>query len=172
MHSPYFPPAVPRSDASLPSTRSGRVPCPRFTGTIKALRLPAVHPAALRCLRLAVPRSAFCHSLPPAKTQFRWTRSSSGSATPTADVSAGDDRISQVPGKPRLPIRTSSSTPAGLHAPYRNGAAARPPQEEQRRLLHWDFRSSIAWLLGWLSTLRRVGYPTTTQDSLPAGGQP
>src|SRR5712692_9578299 len=44
---------------------------------------------------------------------------------------------------------------------YHDGAAARPPQEEQRRLLHWDFRSSIAWLLGSLSTLRRVGPPTT-----------
>ena len=31
----------------------GEFPC--FFGTIKALRLPAVHPAALRCLRLAVP---------------------------------------------------------------------------------------------------------------------
>ena len=33
-------------------------PFPRFDGTIKTLRLPAVHPAALRCLRLAVPSLA------------------------------------------------------------------------------------------------------------------
>ena len=33
------------------------------------------------------------------------------------------------------------------------------------------FRSSIAWLSDWLSTLRRTGYPRTTQDSLPAAGQ-
>ena len=32
----------------------GEFPC--FNGTIKALRLPAAHPAALRFLRLAVPR--------------------------------------------------------------------------------------------------------------------
>ena len=50
--------------------------------------------------------------------------------------------------------------------------AARPPRSQQRRLLHWSFRSSIAWLPGWLSTLRRMGYPITTQDSLPGGGQP
>ena len=33
------------------------------------------------------------------------------------------------------------------------------------------FRSSIAWLSGSLSTLRREGYPITTQDSLPGAGQ-
>src|SRR5687768_9136855 len=32
----------------------GQSPC--FTGTIKALRLPAADPAALRCLRLAAPQ--------------------------------------------------------------------------------------------------------------------
>src|SRR6266481_5435211 len=67
-------------------------------------------------------------------------------------LSGGDDRISQVLGNPPLPICTCSPTPAGLQAPHRRGAAVRPPQEEQRRLLHWDFRSSIAWLLGSLST--------------------
>ncbi|HYN23407.1 MAG TPA: hypothetical protein VES69_00005, partial [Pyrinomonadaceae bacterium] len=33
------------------------------------------------------------------------------------------------------------------------------------------FRSSIAWLSDWLSTLRRPGYPDATQDALPAAGQ-
>ena len=35
----------------------------------------------------------------------------------------------------------------------------------------WVFRRSIAWLSDSLSTLRRMGYPTTTQDSLPVAGQ-
>ena len=35
----------------------------------------------------------------------------------------------------------------------------------------WVFRRSIAWLSDSLSTLRSAGYPTTTQDSLPAAGQ-
>jgi hypothetical protein len=74
-------------------------------------------------------------------------------------------RASQVPGKPRVPIRTGSSTPAGLHAPYRDGAAARPPLREQRRLLHRDFRSSLARLFGSLSTLRRVGRPTAVRKT-------
>ena len=64
-----------------------------------------------------------------------------------------------------------SSTPAGLHAPDQNGAAARPPLRERRRLPHWDFRSSIAGPRCSLSTLRGVGYPTATQDSLPGAGQ-
>jgi hypothetical protein len=34
-----------------------------------------------------------------------------------------------------------------------------------------NFRGSIARLWHWLSTLRRMGHPITTQDSLPAVGQ-
>src|SRR5579863_3302559 len=40
--------------ASLHRVLRGEFPC--FDGTIKALRLPAAHPAALRYLRLAVPQ--------------------------------------------------------------------------------------------------------------------
>ncbi len=47
-----------RRFASLHRILRGEFSC--FTGSIKALRLPAAHPAALRCLRLAVPR---LHSL-------------------------------------------------------------------------------------------------------------
>jgi hypothetical protein len=43
-----------RRFASLHRVLRGEFPC--FDGTIKALRLPAAPPAALRCLRLAVPR--------------------------------------------------------------------------------------------------------------------
>jgi hypothetical protein len=42
-----------RRFASLPRVLRGEFPC--FNGTTRALRLPAAHPAALRCLRLAVP---------------------------------------------------------------------------------------------------------------------
>ena len=37
---------------------------PGFIGTMRVLRLPAAHPAALRCLRLAVPRLHSFFSLP------------------------------------------------------------------------------------------------------------
>jgi hypothetical protein len=43
-----------RRFASLPRVLRGEFPC--FNGSTKALRLPAARPAALRCLRLAVPQ--------------------------------------------------------------------------------------------------------------------
>jgi hypothetical protein len=43
-----------RRFASLPRILRGEFPC--FDGSTKALRLPVAHPAALRCLRLAVPQ--------------------------------------------------------------------------------------------------------------------
>ena len=42
---------------------------PGFIGTMKALRLPAVHPAALRFLRLAVPRLHSLLSLPDGRVR-------------------------------------------------------------------------------------------------------
>ena len=48
----------------------------------------------------------------------------------------------------------------------------RGPWSSKGRGSHdWVFRRSIAWLSDSLSTLRRAGYPTTTQDSLPVAGQ-
>src|SRR5262249_22475064 len=83
----------------------------------------------------------------------------------------GDDRISQVPGEPRLSVRQVPSTPAGLRAPDPCGVAAWPLVSEQQRLPRKVFRRSIAWLSGSLSTLRSAGYPRPTQDSLPVVGQ-
>src|SRR5687768_12728081 len=65
----------------------------------------------------------------------------------------------------------SNPTPAGLLTPDHCGAAAWPLVLQTQRLPRLVFRSSIAWLSDWLSTLRRTGYPATTQDSLPAAGQ-
>ncbi len=50
-------------------------------------------------------------------------------------------------------------------------AAAWPLVIEGQRLPRKVFRRSIAWLSDSLSTLRNVGYPSTTQDSLPVAGQ-
>ncbi len=52
-----------------------------------------------------------------------------------------------------------------------HSAAAWPLVEQRQRLPRKVFRRSIAWLSNSLSTLRRTGYPATTQDSLPAAGQ-
>ena len=84
----------------------------------------------------------------------------------------GNDRISQVPGEPRLSVCTCSNpTPAGLLAPDHYSAAAWPLVCEKQRLPRMGFRRSIAWLSDSLSTLRRVRYLPTTQDSLPVAGQ-
>src|SRR5437899_320628 len=107
MPSPSFPPTGPPSDASLPSPWSGRVPCPRFRGPIEALRLPAALPAALRCLRLAVPRAAPCTSRPPPQDATLVGREFFGCGDPRASAagSGGDGRTSHVLGRPPLPIR-------------------------------------------------------------------
>ena len=62
-------------------------------------------------------------------------------------------------------------TPAGLLAPDQYGAAAWPLDPQVQRLPQLVFRRSITWLSDSLSTLRRVRYLTTTQDSLPVAGQ-
>ncbi len=56
-----------RRFASLHRVLRGEFPC--FNGTIKALRLPAAHPAALRFLRLVVPRLCSLCSLLDGRVQ-------------------------------------------------------------------------------------------------------
>ena len=85
---------------------------------------------------------------------WSWSPGSSG-----RDIRRGDDRISQVPGEPRLPVCRVQSTPAGPRAPDRYGAAAWPLVCVKQRLPRKVFRRSIARRSGSLSTLRRLGYP-------------
>ncbi len=91
----------------LPSTGpSGRFPC--FVGTVRRLRLPAALPASLRCLRSAL--TAVAPFFAPAGSSRR-PRAWACHGSPVR-FTAGDDRISQVPGEP--PVRLPrSSTPAG-----------------------------------------------------------
>jgi hypothetical protein len=148
------PPAAPFPSPGPPR----RVPrLPRYYG---AVRLPGS--LASHAVAFAWRYQALCLSLRSLRSRTQGRGPGVRRPVPTAGTYRLETfRASQVPGKPQVPIRTGSSTPAGLHAPYRDGAAARPPLEEQRRLLPWDFRSSIAWLFGSLSTLRRVSCPTT-----------
>ena len=76
---------------------------PRFDGTIKALRLPAVPPAALRFLRLAVPRehASFRSRRRCVRQRRAWGWSP---GIPVRACFRGDDRISQVPGEPPFPF--------------------------------------------------------------------
>ena len=140
-------------------------PLPRYC---KALRLPAAPPALLRFLRFAVPPLASYFA--PAGTR----RSARGPGVihriPQSRFIDGNDRTSQVPGGPRYE-RAVLSDPGGTSALGHCRASVlssakwttSTPNDYQK------FRGSIARPAHSLSTLRRVGYPTTTQDSLSGG---
>jgi hypothetical protein len=96
-----------------------------------------------------------------------WSPGSSG-----RDVAEETTGSPKVPGRPRLSVcACSTPTPAGPRAPDRYSAAAWPWVIERPRLPRGVFRRSIAWLPDSLFTLRRTGYPVSTQNSLPAVGQ-
>jgi hypothetical protein len=97
-----------------------------------------------------------------------WSSSPGAPAGIFAEETTGSPKFL---GNPNCPFAHVQSTPAGLLAPDQYGAAAWPLVCEKQRLPRKVFRSSIAWLPDWLSTLRRTGHPITTQDSLPAAGQ-
>ena len=143
---------------------------PRPIARFDSLRCPSLvdtlHALAFRSPRRRVPRrraGGFCFS-----RRF----------PPCGFVSKGNDRASHVsfeaqdkPGEPPVP-RPCSATPAGRNASGLYNASTRPPYAPRRRLLaSIVFRGSITRPGHSLSTLRRVGRPITTQDSLPATGQ-
>ena len=99
--------SVPR----FPSPGSLRVKFPGFVGTIKALRLPAVPPIALRFLRLVVPREhAFF-----ARAAAAWRGVGPGvghSVSPSGISSWRRQNLPSSWGTP-IPVCTCSQTPAG-----------------------------------------------------------
>jgi len=104
-------------------------------------------------------------ALPRRRVSWSWLPGISG-----RDFFGGDDRISYVPGEPQL-------CSCLLFDPGRTGASGHTMRRRGPRYVHDEgshecsFRGSITRLRHWLSTLRRPGYPDTTQDSLPAAGQ-
>jgi hypothetical protein len=161
---------VPQSGVPFPPPGpSGSVP--RLHQYCRTLRFPAVHPAALRCLRLAVPICARLfapvngRTLPPQATGFRLP------GDPSFRVSCGGGRASQVPGEPQC-VHALLSDPGGTSAPGHLGASVLPSaifktSAPTTRI----FRGSITRPAHSLSTLRHQSYPVATQDSLPAAGQ-
>ena len=148
--------------------RVRRVAFPCFLGSIKALRLPTVHPAALRFLRLAVPR------LDPVFAPVGPGRPASGPGVvgfgyPTTDSPWRRLGLPSSWGTPIARLRTFSD-PGRTAVAHQIATVAWPPLRRKQRLPRWSFRGSIAWLSGSLSTLRRSGCPETTQDSLPGVG--
>ena len=104
------------------------------------------------------------------KTSKPMDREVLGAAPPQAALSVGGDRISQVLGEPLLSVchglRLRQEVDFRLYE-----TTSRPPLHRRRRLPQGIFRSSITWLPGSLSTLRRKGLPSAAQDSLPGAGQ-
>ena len=96
-----------------------------------------------------------------------------GVGDPVAPAGIALRKRQDLPSSWRTPMSvcTCSVDSGGTAAPDHCGAAAWPLTSEKQRLPRLVFRSSIAWLSDSLSTLRRAGYPASTQDSLPAAGQ-
>ena len=93
-----------------------------------------------------------------------------GIPVPEPDMSVETDGSPKFLGTPRVPW-PCSSTPVGSVTPGQYGVPTRSPRLTRARTPTRSFRGSIAWPGHWLSTLRREGRPSTTQDSLPAAGQ-
>jgi len=158
------------TNRSLPSTGSPRYRFPGFSGTMKRCDFlrPSPHTRLPSRGDTTCCACAFAPSGPGRQTAGRGSVIRSPNAGP---YHVETSRISQVPGKPSVPM-PCSSTPAGPTTPGPYGASARPPLCPQRRLpREFTFRGSIARPGDSLSTLRRVGCPHATQDSFLAAGQ-
>jgi len=165
--------AVPRCAQGSHASREGFVRLP--FGTIRTLRLPAVHPAALRFSSLGGGVDALVASLPTAlRARAAGDLDLLGFVRP-ALAECSRRRRRDLPSSWGTPIAPSpgSSTPAGPRRLTRNvrDAVTRPPWRQRQGLLHCGFRGSIPRLWCSLSTLRPGGRPPGTQDSLPAAGQ-
>ena len=77
---------------------------PGFISTMKVLRLPAAHLAALRFLRLAIPRCHSLFSLPGGRVRRRGLELVSRYLLPGLCRGDEKNRISQVPGEPQWSV--------------------------------------------------------------------
>lgn len=131
---------------------------------------PCCHPAALRLLRLAVPRMHSLFSLPGGRVRRRDLELVTRYLRP--GFRRGANWVLQSSWETSVVHLHMFQSDAGRTAYTRPcSAAAWPLVIERQRLPRKVFRRSIAWLPNSLSTLRRTGCPVTTQDSLPVAGQ-
>lgn len=137
----------------------------------EALRLPAAPPASLRFLRFAVPPCA--SGFAPANVRRTIRGPGVVHRIPQTGLINGDDRTSQVPGGPHY-VRALLSDPGetSVLGHCRTSGVVFRLLDDVDSHDYQTFRGSITRPAHSLSTLRRVGYPTATQDSLPAAGQP
>ena len=166
-----FPQTVPYLGVPLPSTGSSRAEFSCFHGTIRTLRLPAIPPAALRFPSFG--GTTVARSLCSLRCGVR--HRGPGDAASRAGYPLPASPVEMTGPLTFLGNLTCALAllfdPGRTHASGRYNASARPPLRPRRRLPHGYFRGSITRLRHSLSTLRRMGYPTSTQDLLPAAGQ-
>ena len=142
-------------------------PLPRYYGT---LRLPAARLDPFEFFTSRYHRFARC-SLPSVVGDPPGARRS-GVPASSSGISMETSGSLRFPGNPggHCPC---SSTPAGsgrLSGPRVSCLTRPPPVSRTKAPRGLYFRGSITRPLIWLSTLRRMGRPTTTQDSLLAAG--
>ena len=109
-------------------------------------------------------------SLPPHASARRraWTSLTRWSCRENTEQATGSPTFLSNPCAPLL----CSLTPDGLVVSGRCDTPARSPLTITAKTpIDYFFRGSITRLQCSLSTLRRMGRPTTTHDSLPAAGQ-
>src|SRR5438552_508674 len=167
-----FPPNGSATRRLRPSAGSLRVGFPGLVSTMRRSDSLRTFSPRLVCASLGdtIPRRLY--SLHSGPTTAAWGRGPSGLAVPLRQqLSRWSRRASQVPGEPWCayavffdPGETDSARPL-----RRVGVA--PVSMQAKGSRGYCSRGSIARPEHWLSTLRRMGHPTTTQDSLPAAGQ-
>ena len=131
---------------------------------------PCCHPAALRSLRLAVPRVALV-SFAPRRTSAPPRPGVRYPVAPVRKFAEERTGFSQVPGEPPLSVCNVLATPAGLLAPDHTVQQHGPWSSNGKGSHERFFDALVALLSDSLSTLRSADYSNPTQDSLPVAGQ-
>ena len=162
-----FPPKAPTIRRPLPSTGSLRVGSPASSLLLSAPT--PCHPSPQASLPSpSDTASAPASSLPSPEGCFpREGIRKRSPALPLRIPFDGDDRASQVPGGPQC-LHALLFDPDGTLALLLIMPGCCLPQEIRRRLPQRIFRGSITRPTDPLCTLRSLGYPRTTQHSVPA----
>jgi hypothetical protein len=164
-HPPCFPPK--RSlETAPPSLSRVHSPVPPRHRYYEALRPPAVRLAALRCLRLAIPR--FAPEFAPSDRDARSWAPGSWYSGSRAGSFRGGGRVSQVPGQPFCPYalfldpgRTEDVRP--LRRLDMAPACVNNEGSRDEKVSGLDHTA-----LGLAVYASQWRLPDTTQDSLPA----
>jgi hypothetical protein len=149
--------------------RGPRGPVPPLRHYYEALRLPTAHPAALRCLRLAVPPLRL-GLLPAAETRDRGHR---GVDVPVPEPempveAAGSPRF---PGHPECPLAVFLDPGRTERARPLQRADVAPACVNDEGSRKGSFRGSIAKPEDWLSTLRSEDHSSPRKTRFRLLGQ-